>query len=56
MTFVLLFIIAVCFFGLFLLYRLPKEDKPIAATPLKNSAAEQPAECAEQAEQPSAAK
>lgn len=61
MTFVLLFIIAVCFLGLFLLYRMPKKDKPITATPLlnipsftKNSAAKQPAEPAEQDEQPSA--
>lgn len=54
MNFVLLFIIAVCFLGLFLLYRMPKEDKPIADTPLENSAAEQPAECAEQDKQPSA--
>ena len=49
MTFVLLFIIASCLFGLFLLYRMPKEDKPIAATPLtENSAAEQPADKDEQ--------
>lgn len=55
MTFVLLFIIASCLFGLFLLYRMPKEDKPIAATPLENKAADNTAECAEQDEQPSVA-
>ena len=53
MTFVLLFIITVCFLGLFLLYRMPKEDKPITTARLtENSAAEQPAEQpAERAEQ-----